>query len=203
MATQRREHPESDLPNGLSKPAQRALAAAGYRRLEQLAKLSEAELLQLHGVGPKALDVLRPALRAKGLSFGAKTKRVIRRAATPVRYTERVNEFMDQLDHPFKAEVQAVRTIILNANKHITEQIKWAAPSFSYKGYLATFNLWNKKCVHLIFHKGAILNHASGLLEGDYPDRRMVYFSNMKDVKAKQAALEKAVREWVRLMDNS
>ena len=60
---------ESDLPPGLSRPAQRALSAAGYRRLEQLAGVSEAEVEELHGVGPKALDQLRHALVAKGLSF--------------------------------------------------------------------------------------------------------------------------------------
>jgi hypothetical protein len=38
-------------------------------RLEQLAEVSEAELKQLHGVGPKALEQLRSALSAKGLSF--------------------------------------------------------------------------------------------------------------------------------------
>jgi hypothetical protein len=60
---------ESDLPAGLAKPAQRALAQAGYVRLEQLTKVSEAEILQLHGMGPKALDQLRRALSAHGLSF--------------------------------------------------------------------------------------------------------------------------------------
>jgi hypothetical protein len=61
--------PESDLPAGLAKPAQRALANAGYLQLKDLAKLSEAEVKQLHGMGPKALDLLRRALRADGLSF--------------------------------------------------------------------------------------------------------------------------------------
>ncbi len=60
---------EGDLPAGLSKPAQRALAGAGYQRLDQLAQISEAELKQLHGIGPKALDQLRHALAAQGLSF--------------------------------------------------------------------------------------------------------------------------------------
>lgn len=60
---------ESDLPTGLAKPAQRALAAAGYLRLEQFTKLSEADVLQLHGMGPKALDLIRRALMAQGLSF--------------------------------------------------------------------------------------------------------------------------------------
>jgi len=124
-------------------------------------------------------------------------------AKKTVNQTEKVNAFMDQLDHPFKAEVQAVRDIIKHVNEDITEEIKWNAPSFSYKGYLATFNLWAKQHVHLIFRNGAILNHESGLLEGNYPDRRMVYFSNMEDVKAKQPALEKAIREWVSLMDQT
>ena len=54
---------------GLSKPAQRALAAAGYSHLEQLATVGEDELLRLHGMGPKALEQLRHALVAQGLSF--------------------------------------------------------------------------------------------------------------------------------------
>jgi hypothetical protein len=61
--------PESDFPRGLSKPAQRALIGAGYTRLEQLTVVSEAELLKLHGMGPKALNQIRCALAAKGLSF--------------------------------------------------------------------------------------------------------------------------------------
>ena len=115
----------------------------------------------------------------------------------PVNKTEEVDEFMDKLDHPFKAEVYAVRDIIKNVNKGITEQIKWAAPSFSYRGYMVTFNLWAKQHVHLVFHNGAILSNESGLLEGDYPDRRMAYFYSMDDVVAKQKALEDAVRDWV------
>ncbi|MBA2677511.1 MAG: DNA-binding protein [Ktedonobacteraceae bacterium] len=67
---------ESDLPTGLSRPAQRALAGAGYSRLEQFTSLSEADVLRLHGMGPKALDLIRHALAARGLSFadGKKSK---------------------------------------------------------------------------------------------------------------------------------
>ena len=60
---------ESDLPTGLSAPAGRALVGAGYLRLEQLTSISEAEVKQLHGIGPNALKQLRQALHAKGLSF--------------------------------------------------------------------------------------------------------------------------------------
>jgi hypothetical protein len=60
---------ESDLPNGLAKPAQRALAGAGYSHLEQLTGVSEGEVLALHGMGPKAMRLLREALAEKGWSF--------------------------------------------------------------------------------------------------------------------------------------
>ncbi|MEZ4712710.1 MAG: DUF1801 domain-containing protein [Caldilineaceae bacterium] len=56
-------------PNGVAAPAQRALAAAGYTSLEQLAAVTETELLDMHGMGPKALGVLRAALQAQGLAF--------------------------------------------------------------------------------------------------------------------------------------
>jgi uncharacterized protein YdhG (YjbR/CyaY superfamily) len=42
----------------------RALAAAGYTHLAQIAPLPDAALLALHGVGPKAVRLLRAALAA-------------------------------------------------------------------------------------------------------------------------------------------
>jgi hypothetical protein len=57
------------FPPKLAKPAQRALIHAGYTRLEQLSTVTEAELAQLHGMGPKALGQLREALAAIGKSF--------------------------------------------------------------------------------------------------------------------------------------
>jgi len=62
---------ESGFPLGLSAPARRALDGAGYVRLEQLTRVSEAELKKLHGLGPHGIDLLRRALDAKGLSFAS------------------------------------------------------------------------------------------------------------------------------------
>jgi hypothetical protein len=67
--TQKDKPAESDLPIKLAKPAQRALKGAGYFRLEQLANLTEDELKKLHGMGPKAMEQIRNALAAEGLSF--------------------------------------------------------------------------------------------------------------------------------------
>lgn len=59
-----------ELPADLAAPARRALRAAGYETLEQLASAPDEELRRLHGVGPKALRQIRAALAAAGLTTG-------------------------------------------------------------------------------------------------------------------------------------
>lgn len=53
--------PESGLPANIGAPATRALIAAGYSELRQLASVPTSELRKLHGVGPKALKLLQEA----------------------------------------------------------------------------------------------------------------------------------------------
>ncbi len=64
---------QNDLPK-ISAPAQRALQSIGVTTLEQLTKVSEAELMKLHGMGPNALGKLREALKMNGLSFRRRIK---------------------------------------------------------------------------------------------------------------------------------
>jgi hypothetical protein len=61
---------DDGLPRGIGAPATRALHAAGYTRLGQLTGVRERTLGQLHGVGPKALRILRQTLEERGLAFG-------------------------------------------------------------------------------------------------------------------------------------
>lgn len=58
----------TELPK-LAAPARRALAGAGYESLEQLAQATESQVMDLHGMGPTAMAVLRKALAEHGLSF--------------------------------------------------------------------------------------------------------------------------------------
>ena len=60
-------HPNAAaFPGGVSGPALRALARAGVRSLSDLVKWTEDELVALHGVGPKALRILKDALERQG-----------------------------------------------------------------------------------------------------------------------------------------
>ncbi len=63
--------PDYDFPKGLAQPAIRALLSAGYTRLDQLTAARESDLRKLHGMGPRALGLLRNALAARGLSFAS------------------------------------------------------------------------------------------------------------------------------------
>ncbi len=116
---------------------------------------------------------------------------------------EKVTAFMDQLNHPLKAEIEAVRKIIKGTDARLMERIKWNAPSYYYKEDLVTFNPRASKFVHLVFHHPFIVNIKSALLEGDYKDRRMMYFHTMKDVKLHKKELEKIMGELVWELDRT
>jgi hypothetical protein len=57
-----------DLPK-IGAPATRALASIGITRLDHVAGRRQADLLALHGFGPRALRILNDALAARGQSM--------------------------------------------------------------------------------------------------------------------------------------
>ena len=131
-------------------------------------------------------------------------KRTINQALTPLQNDgSAVESYMREIDHPFRAEMAAVRAIILEVSDKISERIKWNAPSFFYKEDLGAFNPRATEYAHLIllFPGGEGMDDKSGLLEGNHKDRREAKFHSLDDVKAKKRALEKLVKNWVALRD--
>ena len=114
---------------------------------------------------------------------------------------EQVTDWMNKLEHPLKAEIDAVRNIIKESNKVIKERIKWNAPSYYSSEDLVTFNHRSAKHVHLVFHHPAIVNVKSPLLEGDYKDRRMLYLPDMKAVKENKNELQRIMNDLLQLID--
>lgn len=60
---------QTEFPRSMGKVAPRELAGNGITRYEQLTDWTERELLNIHGVGPKAIRILREELAARGLSL--------------------------------------------------------------------------------------------------------------------------------------
>ncbi len=121
--------------------------------------------------------------------------------------TEAVDAFMDSLQHPFKAEIQAIRSALLGVDPSIAEGIKWNAPSFRTTEYFATTNLREKAGIGVILHLGAkvrdtlpgglVLQDPAQLLKWLAKDRAMIVFKDRQDFVAKKAAFEAIVRGWL------
>ena len=116
--------------------------------------------------------------------------------------SEKVAAYMDALNHPLKKEVEAVRSIIKNANSKLRERIKWNAPSYYYMDDIVTFGPLRSEKILLVFHHPFVVKVESKLLEGDYKDRRLVYLDSMKAIKANKKELERIINEIIDLIDN-
>ena len=56
---------------GLSAPARRALINAKLTKIEHLKKLTEKQLMSLHGIGPSSLPIIKKAMKKYKVSFKA------------------------------------------------------------------------------------------------------------------------------------
>jgi hypothetical protein len=108
-----------------------------------------------------------------------------------------VDVWFESYDNPQKALVQAVRDIILSADPRVTETIKWKAPTFMYRGNIASFFPKSRQHASLMFHQGASLADPTGLLEGGGETSRVAKFTDASDLEAKAAALRDLVRAWI------
>lgn len=117
-----------------------------------------------------------------------------------------VNDFMAGLEHPLKAEIEAVRALILGADQRIHEGIKWNAPSFYLTEHFATFKLRPMETIQVVFHTGAKarptvtameISDPSGLLKWAAPDRCLATFSDMDEIRSKETALVAIVKQWI------
>ena len=114
---------------------------------------------------------------------------------------ELVDSYMDKLENPHKDIWEQIREIVLLVDPKMEEDIKWGAPTFVYKGNLATFNPRAKKFVNLTFHTGALIDDPDGVLEGDAKEARVFRVASMDELKNKQQGLEKVVQHWIQVKD--
>ncbi|MDF2651149.1 MAG: hypothetical protein K0Q73_6954 [Paenibacillus sp.] len=122
---------------------------------------------------------------------------------------QQVLQFLNNLEHPLKEEIEEVRKIILSANDQINEHIKWNAPSFTFENEdRVTFNFHGKGYFRLVFHCGAkvkniksegrLFDDTTGLLDWVTNDRAMVTFTDMNDVSAKKDRLVEVITNWLK-----
>jgi hypothetical protein len=110
--------------------------------------------------------------------------------------TKEVDEWFAHYDNPMKDVVLRVRSIILAADARIGECIKWQAPTFIYRGNLATFFPRSKHNASLMFHTGATIPGHHPLLEGEGDLGRVLKIASVAEAEAAKGGIERIVRAW-------
>jgi len=121
--------------------------------------------------------------------------------------TAAVDQFMASLDHPFKAQIEALRQAIPAVDPSIAEGIKWNAPSWRTTEYFATTHLRSKAGFALILHLGAkvrslpeggiTIADPSSLLKWLGKDRAQVEFGSAAEFEARLPALQALLKQWI------
>lgn len=114
-----------------------------------------------------------------------------------------VDAWLRAYDNPMKPVVEATRELMLRADARIGETIKWQAPTFEYKGNLASFFPKAKKHASLMFHKGALIPGAFPNLEGDGKEARSFKIASLDDLAQKETELRSIVKAWCDLRDEA
>jgi len=112
-----------------------------------------------------------------------------------------VDDWFGRYDNPLRDLVLAVREVVLGADERVTEAIKWQAPTFMYRGNIASFFPKAKKHVTLMFHQGAALDDPAGILDGAGDTSRSLKVTDAEDLDAKKDAIAALVRSWIALKD--
>ena len=118
-----------------------------------------------------------------------------------------VTTFLDNLTHPFRAEIEQLRDIILSAEEGLTENIKWNAPNYCFEGEdRITMRIQPPKQIQLIFHCGAkvkeqpknsLITDTSGLLMWKENNRAVATFKNITEIQHAESTLIAIVKAWI------
>lgn len=112
-----------------------------------------------------------------------------------------VDTWLGHYDNPMKDVVERVRRIILLADDRIEECIKWQAPTFVYKGNLASFFPKARQHATLMFHQGARIPGDFPHLVGEGKEGRSMQFVSIAEAEERRDEITAIVRAWIELQD--
>lgn len=114
--------------------------------------------------------------------------------------------FMENLEHPHKAAIAALRQAIKAADSCISEEIKWNASSFKLEEHFATFKLHPPKNIQLVLHRGAkpkpvekpfVLDDPHGLANWKAPDRCVLVIQSSDQAFSLKNEIVSLVQQWI------
>lgn len=119
-----------------------------------------------------------------------------------------VNDFLDGLNHPFRKEIELLRTILLSVESEIVEGIKWNGPNYRVQGEdRITMRIHPPTQVQIIFHRGAKIKTQPGkrLLDKDYDfltwkenDRAIASFQSLEQIEKDRSKIKEIATMWIK-----
>nr|WP_315244420.1 DUF1801 domain-containing protein [uncultured Flavobacterium sp.] len=124
-----------------------------------------------------------------------------------------VTEFLNDLSHPFRNEIEELRNYILESNRNLTENIKWNAPNYCFENEdRITMRIQPVTTnVQLIFHRGAkkkeqpkekLIKNKSKMLVWKENDRAIIIFKNSQEIENGKEELQKIINQWINAAKN-
>jgi hypothetical protein len=119
-----------------------------------------------------------------------------------------VSGFLDELNHPFRAEIELLRNYLMTSNNQLTENIKWNGPNYCIENEdRITMRVQPiAKKVQLIFHRGAkkqiqpatiLIANPSKLLVWKENDRAIITFKSLDEITNAKSEIVAIVNEWI------
>jgi len=119
-----------------------------------------------------------------------------------------VTDFLDGLNHPFRNEIELLRTILLSVEEEIVEGIKWNGPNYRVQGEdRITMRIHPPTQVQIIFHRGAKVKTQPGkrLLDKDYDfltwkenDRAIASFQSLEQIEKDRSKIKEIATMWIK-----
>ncbi|MBR2647201.1 MAG: DUF1801 domain-containing protein [Sediminibacterium sp.] len=127
---------------------------------------------------------------------------------------EKVDKFIQELNHPLKDIVTYVRKLIMSIDNKIGEGIYWNAPTFfftgqmkpfepkEYKRYIVGFIFNRQDCIRMVFLQGATVKDNTNILEGEFKDnRKLIVFKTIEDAKNKEKGIKDIIKQLLKQMN--
>ncbi|MEB2775873.1 DUF1801 domain-containing protein [Algoriphagus sp. D3-2-R+10] len=125
-----------------------------------------------------------------------------------MRLNAEVTEFLNLLEHPLREEIELIRSLILDTDSQLSENIKWNGPNYSYEGQdRITMKMYPPKQIQLIFHRGAkvlslpaerLIEDPSKLMSWKSNDRAVISFKDLAEIKSNSSELIQLIKDWIR-----
>lgn len=157
----------AELPPNIGAPATRAITRVGILSMTDLAGWSEAELGELHGVGPKAITILGDALADVGKVFAVDSRAADR---------AEVDAYLDAAPSPQRETLRQVRATLLELLPHGREAMSYSMPAVQLDGISVAGYSANKNHCGYYAHSGTTTEAAGDRLDRYVTTRSGIHF---------------------------